>query len=94
MRHGILALTLAGAVAFATGAAMPAGAQTSTGGKAVSASTTKHLPGKRRTAARQAQGGQIACTAYGCVPVPRNCTPVTEYDWDGLPTGYDTVACR
>ncbi|MCW5689424.1 MAG: hypothetical protein KIT76_12840 [Pseudolabrys sp.] len=39
-------------------------------------------------------GGQIACTEFGCRPIPRNCRPQTGYRWDGLPSGYDVVVCR
>jgi hypothetical protein len=26
--------------------------------------------------------------------VPRNCTPHTQLNWWGNPTGYDAIACR
>ena len=39
-------------------------------------------------------GRQIACTEFGCRPIPRNCTPQTGYRWDGLPSGFDVVVCR
>lgn len=39
-------------------------------------------------------GGQIACTEFGCHPIPRNCRPQTGYRWDGLPSGFDVVVCR
>ena len=38
-------------------------------------------------------GRKIACTPFGCHPIPRGCYPVTEYDWWGNPTGYDRVVC-
>src|SRR4051812_9491916 len=38
-------------------------------------------------------GGQIACTVNGCQPISRRCTPTTEFDFWGNPTGYDAVAC-
>lgn len=44
--------------------------------------------------ARRPGGGQIACTAFGCHPIPRNCHPTTGYRWDGLPSGFDAVVCR
>ncbi|MBS0534156.1 MAG: hypothetical protein JSR72_08870 [Proteobacteria bacterium] len=43
---------------------------------------------------RRQSGGQIACTAFGCHPIPRNCRPTTGYRWDGLPSGFDAVVCR
>ncbi|KQZ00673.1 hypothetical protein ASD45_07265 [Pseudolabrys sp. Root1462] len=44
--------------------------------------------------ARRQSGGQIACTAFGCHPIPRNCHPTTGYRWDGLPSGFDAIVCR
>jgi hypothetical protein len=43
---------------------------------------------------QQVGGGQIACTVNGCQPISRRCTPTTEFDFWGNPTGYDAVACR
>jgi hypothetical protein len=43
---------------------------------------------------RSAQPSQIACTKYGCHPIPPGCTPTTQYDWWGNPTGYDRIVCR
>jgi hypothetical protein len=37
---------------------------------------------------------KIACTIFGCGPVPRGCTPVTGRDWWGNPSDYDQVVCR
>lgn len=48
---------------------------------------------KLRHAVRRS-GGQIACTVYGCHRIPRRCTPTTEFDFWGNPTGFDAVACR
>jgi len=41
---------------------------------------------------RQAPG-QIACTVFGCHPIPRGCYIRTEYDFWGNPTGFDRVIC-
>lgn len=49
---------------------------------------------KQRHVVRRGGGGQIACTAYGCHRISRRCTPTTEYDFWGNPTGFDAVACR
>jgi hypothetical protein len=55
---------------------------------------TKHTA-KRHVVRRQSvAGGQIACTLYGCHRIPARCTPTTEFDLWGNPTGYDAVACR
>jgi len=43
--------------------------------------------------ARPAQH-QVACTVFGCQPIPRGCTPTQGYDWRGIPTGFDVIACR
>ena len=43
---------------------------------------------------RTAQPAHIACTKYGCHPIPPGCTPTTQYDFFGNPTGYDRIACR
>jgi hypothetical protein len=37
--------------------------------------------------------GQIACTVFGCHPIPRGCYIRTEYDIWGNPTGFDRVTC-
>ena len=39
------------------------------------------------------ESGQIACTVAGCQRIPSRCHPETEYDWDGVPTGFDMVVC-
>jgi hypothetical protein len=49
---------------------------------------------KKHHVVRTAQPEHIACTKYGCYPVPRNCTPHTQLNWWGNPTGYDAIACR
>jgi len=38
-------------------------------------------------------GGQIACTRFGCGPIPRGCQIVGERTWDGAPSGFDAVVC-
>jgi hypothetical protein len=38
-------------------------------------------------------GGQIACTPYGCRPIPRGCIITTGRYWDGTPTGFDQPVC-
>jgi len=49
---------------------------------------------KKSAAPRPREEGQIACTVSGCQRIPPNCHPETEYNWDGIPTGFDTVVCR
>jgi hypothetical protein len=43
---------------------------------------------------RREAEGQIACTVFGCHRIPPNCHPQTAYYWNGMPTGYDAIACR
>ena len=49
---------------------------------------------KKHYATRTAQPAKIACTKYGCHPIPPGCTPTTQYDFFGNPTGYDRIVCR
>ena len=49
---------------------------------------------KKSTTSRRREEGQIACTVSGCQRIPPNCHPETEYNWDGIPTGFDMVVCR
>jgi hypothetical protein len=49
---------------------------------------------KQRHVVHRNGGGQIACTVYGCHRISRRCTPTTEFDFWGNPTGFDAVACR
>jgi len=58
-------------------------------GITLSAAAKKSPPLRERRAP-----GQIACTIYGCNPIPPGCHPETGYSWDGIPTGFDIVVCR
>jgi hypothetical protein len=49
---------------------------------------------KKQRANRAYTGTQIACTRYGCRPIPRGCRIETEYipfTWN--PSGFDAVVC-
>jgi hypothetical protein len=48
---------------------------------------------KSAPATRARTSGQIACTIYGCHPIPPGCHPEMGYNWDGIPTGFDIVVC-
>ena len=37
--------------------------------------------------------GQIACTQYGCIPVPRGCFREAGRTWGDMPSGFDVVTC-
>lgn len=45
---------------------------------------------KRRA---RSSGRKIACTPFGCHPIPRGCHPEPGFDFWGNPTGYDIVVC-
>jgi hypothetical protein len=45
-----------------------------------------------RSVAPRAQQ-QIACTAIGCVPVPRGCGQTPGHTWSGMPSGNDIIVC-
>lgn len=88
----VFALTFASAVVFAAAALVPANAQPrdqgATSGLTLVAAKKHHA---RRYAPRGT--GYIACTFLGCSRIPANCRPVTDYYANGLPTGFDAVAC-
>lgn len=69
-------------------ASAPAGADTP--GPAAAKKVVRHHA--RR--ARPQQSAQVACTVYGCHPIPRNCHPVQGYDFWGNPSAFDDVVCR
>jgi hypothetical protein len=58
----------------------------------VHASRSHHATRNRHVAA--APQRQIACTIFGCAPVPPQCTPVEGRTPSGIPTGFDVIACR
>jgi hypothetical protein len=37
---------------------------------------------------------QIACTQFGCMPVPRGCHSRSGRTWDDMPSGFDVIVCR
>lgn len=40
------------------------------------------------------RGQQIACTTFGCAPIPRGCHVEAQKYWaTGLTTGYDAIVC-
>jgi hypothetical protein len=85
-----LAHTIAAVVGLAFAAAIaapaPAAAQSSQQVKKPQKKTVKR---PARSAPRQ-----IACTEFGCHPIPPNCRPQTGYRWNGMPSGFDVVVCR
>jgi len=63
---------------------------------AAQSSQQKAAPAKKKPVKRPARSAprQIACTEFGCHPIPPNCRPQTGYRWDGMPSGFDVVVCR
>ncbi len=83
-------LTIAVALAFTATLAAPVSPA------AAQSSRQEAAKPKKKTVKRPARssGRQIACTEFGCNPIPRNCRPQTGYRWDGMPSGFDVVVCR
>ena len=64
-------------------------------GEAVSLSgAAKKSPDNQRVVKKRRPTHQVACTMFGCQPIPRRCHPEQGYDWDGIPTGFDIIVCR
>jgi len=63
---------------------------------AAQSSQQQAAPVKKKSVKRPARAAprQIACTEFGCHPIPRNCRPQTGYRWDGMPSGFDIIVCR
>ena len=92
MKHNALSVIIGAAIAFglwSEGDRAAAHAMDLHQGITLSAAAKKSSPSRERRAP-----GQIACTIYGCNPVPPGCHPETGYNWDGIPTGFDIVVCR
>ncbi|MGH6789819.1 MAG: hypothetical protein ACRECC_09065 [Pseudolabrys sp.] len=92
MRALLLAVFALLLLAFCVPSA-PATAQT-TGEAVATPPSTKHPTHHKMRRPRVSPQGQIACTEFGCHPIPPNCHTTTVYTYNGLPTGYDGVACR
>lgn len=48
---------------------------------------------KKKKARRAQPQQQIACTFFGCQPVPAGCYQRQGYDFWGNPTGFDVIIC-
>jgi len=85
-------LKLAIAVAATLALAVPAqtGANTAGLGASLSAAKKKHRARHPRAVEPE---GQIACTVSGCQRIPTNCHPEADYNFDGIPTGFDRIVC-
>jgi len=90
----LVIVALAAGLATGPAAVLAAGpAQAKSVTVALSAAAKKQPP-KHRAARRQRPARQVACTMFGCHPIPAGCHPEPGYDWDGMPTGFDIVVCR
>ena len=95
-------LLVAAAVGFVALAAMPAnaGSRSPTSELSAPAAADELSAAKRKKRARAHRaygygGTQIACTRFGCHPIPRRCGITTEYNfWTLDPSGFDAVVCR
>ncbi|MBS0245877.1 MAG: hypothetical protein JSR61_04590 [Proteobacteria bacterium] len=87
-------VTIIAVIAFGMAIAAAAPAETSSAQTAQQRSS--HVTKKAVKPYRPHRRGsrQIACTAFGCHPIPPNCHPQTGYRWDGMPSGFDVIVCR
>jgi hypothetical protein len=60
---------------------------------ATAGAATKHHRKQMSQAARGSYAAQIACTQYGCIPVPRGCYREAGRTWSDMPSGFDVVTC-
>jgi len=81
------------ALALGTAFALPAAAQDYSPYRSQGATYVKAKKHVRHVRTARS-GGQIACTAFGCHPVPAGCKPVRGFNWAGDPLDYDLIACR
>jgi hypothetical protein len=60
------------------------------------AATSRHRSHMRppHYAGTPAPQRQIACTQFGCNPVPPGCHPEPQRYFSGMTTGFDAVVCR
>jgi hypothetical protein len=77
--------------ALALGAAPPAGAAGQPDRQDLVPIAAKEK--QRHVTRPQARQRKIACTRYGCFPVPPGCHPIIAFDPFGNPTGYDAIFC-
>lgn len=89
MQIRLLATALIAAAFALTALASPAAAQSD-----APRASVKKYQAKKRIVRESQSGGQIACTAFGCGPIPRNCRPTPGMRWNGDPSGYDVIVCR
>jgi hypothetical protein len=85
------------ATALLLGHAVPATAASAHGRHGVTGeypAASSEVSARRKVRKVYSEQGQIACTKLGCQRIPANCHPATAYYWNGLPTGYDRIACR
>lgn len=93
-------LLIAGIAGLGAAFALPAQAASvpATTGAETAPLTDVSVQNRKRNRAQRsarARGNQVACTRFGCRPIPRNCRITTEFNpWSGNPTGFDAVVCR
>ena len=97
----VCVLFTAGALLFNT-AAVPASAGNAGRSVSIQASQAGEMSAAKRKAKKRPgghqaygrSGTQIACTPFGCNPIPRGCRVrpgMNPFTWD--PTGFDEIVC-
>ena len=87
-------LTAAAALAAMT-IGHPAAAATASLPHAATFQADELSAAKRKRARAYRAQPQVACTRFGCRPIPPGCRIVTEYNpWTWNPSGFDAVVCR
>jgi hypothetical protein len=59
----------------------------------VASAANKHRHHYRPAGSHVRAQAQIACTQYGCIPVPRGCYSRGGRTYSGMPSGFDVVVC-
>lgn len=89
MKTVIACATAALLLVAATGP-VPAQADTTS----AAAAAKKKPPRHHVRRVRPGRSEHVACTAFGCHPLPPGCHPEQGYDIWGNPSAFDAVVCR
>lgn len=94
MRSSVIVAVAAGLIGTA---ALPARTEPAPAAPAVQAAADQAFSAqrkKKRTRSSGSSGQQIACTQFGCNPIPRGCRVVPgkiPFTWE--PSGFDEIVC-
>jgi hypothetical protein len=89
----VLALFLGATIAVTLTVSEGAQASTRRTDRVTASVPRSHPRIHRRYAAVRAPQRQIACTQFGCHPVPPGCHPAPQRTFSGNTTGFDAVVC-